>query len=154
MDEVRWLDDREGAAWRGVLRMQGHLASELARRLAADSSLSYPDYEVLAVLTDQPDGRLRLYQLAEELGWEKSRLSHHVARMVDRGLVSKERCDTDRRGFFVTATPHGRAEIAAAAPGHVAAVRELFVDRLAPDQLDVLATAAAAVLAGLEQHPT
>ena len=129
--------------------MHGQLSAELARRLAAESSLSYPDYEVLAVLTDQPDGQLRLYELAEALGWEKSRLSHQVTRMVDRGLVRKLRCPSDRRGFFVAATDRGRREIEAAAPGHVAAVRELFVDRLSPAQLDAIAAAAADVLAPL-----
>jgi DNA-binding MarR family transcriptional regulator len=146
MAEARWLDEREQAAWRGLLGMHTRLTAELARRLGADSSLSYPDYEVLVALTDQPDGRLRLFELAERLGWEKSRLSHHIARMAERRLVSKMPCDTDRRGFFVAATPSGRRELEAAAPGHVDAVRELFVDRLSPDQLDGISRAAADVL--------
>ena len=88
------------------------------------------------------------------LGWEKSRLSHHVARMADRGLVKKEKCDSDRRGAFVVVTERGRKEIEAAAPGHVATVRRLFVDRLTPDQLDAIAEAAEIVLAALRRaHP-
>jgi DNA-binding MarR family transcriptional regulator len=129
--------------------MQMRLTGELARRLAADSGLSYQDYVVLVALTDQPDGRLRLYELGQTLGWEKSRLSHHVARMDARGLVKKEPCETDRRGAFVIVTRHGRREIEAAAPGHVTTVRELFLDRLTPSQLEALADAAEAVLAGL-----
>ena len=101
-------------------------------------------------LTDRADGRLRPLELAAVLGWEKSRVSHQVARMADRGLVSKERCGTDRRGAFVVITKKGRREIEAAAPGHVAAVRRLFVDRLTPQQLDALADAAEAVLAGFD----
>ena len=69
--------------------MQMRLEGELARQLAADSGLSYPDYLVLVALTDRPDGRMRLFELAGVLGWEKSRLSHHVARMATRGLVKK-----------------------------------------------------------------
>lgn len=147
---ARWLNEREEAAWRGLLSMQSQLTVELARRLAADSVLSYPDYEILVALTDQSNGRLRLFELADLLGWEKSRLSHHVGRMVDRGLVKKVSCRTDRRGAFVEATARGRREIEAAAPGHVAAVRELFVDRLTPEQLDAIAEGSHAVLAPLQ----
>jgi DNA-binding MarR family transcriptional regulator len=131
--------------------MQMRLEGALARQLAADSGLSYADYVVLVALTDRPDGRTRLFELAEVLGWEKSRLSHQVARMVDRGLVAKEKCDSDRRGAFVIITPQGRREIEAAAPGHVDAVRRMFVDRLTPAQLDALGDAAEAVLAGLAE---
>lgn len=150
MEDVRWLDAREARAWRALQLMQMRVEGELARRLAADSELSYPDYTVLVALTDEPDGRLRSFELAGTLGWEKSRLSHHVNRMVRRGLVDKEQCDSDRRGSFVVVTPKGRREIAAAAPGHLEAVRDLFVDRLTPDQLDAVADAAETVLAALE----
>ena len=150
---MTWLDEREQAAWRGLLRMHAQLGAELARRMSARSPLSYPDYEVLVALTDEPDRRMRLFELAEQLAWERSRLSHHVARMVERGLVAKEPCDTDRRGAFVVATPHGRAELAAAAPAHVADVRELFVEPLTGAQLGAIAAAADAVLAGLAADP-
>lgn len=149
MNEVRWLDDRELRAWRSLQFMQMRLEGELARQLAADSGLSYPDYLVLVALTDRPDGRMRLFELAEALGWEKSRVSHQVARMANRELVAKEKCDSDRRGAFVVITAHGRREIAAAAPGHVEAVRHMFVDRLTPDQLDTIGDAAEVVLAAL-----
>jgi DNA-binding MarR family transcriptional regulator len=151
MAEPHWLDEREQTAWRSLLQAHSKLNAELARRLAAESSLSYQDYEVLVVLTDEPDGRLRLYELGERLDWEKSRLSHHISRMAERGLVKKLRCEIDRRGSFVAVTPRGRREIEAAAPGHVAAVRELFIDRLSPAQLDTLAAASAAVLAALDE---
>lgn len=153
MRTVRWLDEREARAWRGLQLMQGRLNGELARQLAADSRLSYQDYGVLVALTDQPDGRLRLFELGRWLGWEKSRLSHHITRMAARGLVKKERADADRRGAVVVVTEHGREEIEAAAPGHVAAVRRLFVDRLTPQQLDVIAEVAETVLAALDAAP-
>lgn len=151
MQEVRWLTEREERAWRALQFMQMRVEGELARQLAADSGLSYPDYLVLVALTDRPDGRLRLYQLAHDLGWEKSRASHHVGRMVGRGLVTKERCASDRRGYFVVVTDEGRRAIDAAAPGHVAAVRRLVVDRLDPEQLDAVGAVAEAVLAGLNE---
>jgi DNA-binding MarR family transcriptional regulator len=151
MAKARWLSEREELVWRSLQFMHMRLEGELARQLAADAGLSYPDYQVLVALTDQPGGRLRLFELAGVLGWEKSRLSHHIGRMVDRGLVTKERCDSDRRGSHVVVTRRGRKEIEAAAPGHVAAVRRLFIDRLTPAQLDAVGEAAEAVLAGLEE---
>jgi DNA-binding MarR family transcriptional regulator len=150
MTDVRWLDEREERAWRALQFMQLRLEAQLARELANESGLSYPDYVVLVALTDDPHGRLRLFELGEVLGWEKSRLSHHVARMADRGLVTKERCDSDRRGAFVAITNQGREEIEAAAPGHAAAVRRLFLDHLTPDELDAIAIAANKVLADLD----
>ncbi len=150
MDEVRWLTEREERAWRALQFMQMRLEGELARQLAADSGLSYPDYLVLVALTDRPDGRLRLFELAAVLGWEKSRTSHHIGRMVARGLVTKEQCPEDRRGFFVVVTSAGRTAIEAAAPGHLAAVRRLFIDRLDPEQFDTIGAIAGTVLAGLD----
>ena len=149
--EVPWLDEREARAWRGLQFMDMQLTAALARQLAADSGLSYPDYTVLVALTGDDEGRLRVFELSRILGWEKSRVSHHVARMAERGLVEKQRCGDDRRGSFVAVTPKGRAEIEAAAPGHVRAVRELFVDRLTPEQLDVLGEVADTVLAALAE---
>ena len=149
MGDIPWLDDREADAWRGFLRMQMHLEASLARQLATDSGLSHQDYGVLVALSEHPDGRIRLFELAEVLGWEKSRASHHVSRMAARGLVDKEPCDEDRRGAFVVLTPQGRSTIEEAAPGHVRTVRELFIDRLTPAQLDELRAMTATVLAGL-----
>ena len=150
MEEVRWLDGREERAWRALQFMQLRLSAALARQLAVDSDLSYPDYQVLVALTDRPDGRARVSELAHQLGWEQSRLSHHLTRMESRGLVSKEQCPSDRRGAFAVVSAEGRRKLAAAAPGHVDAVRRLFVDRLRPEQLDAIAEVAETVLAGLD----
>jgi DNA-binding MarR family transcriptional regulator len=150
MKKVPWLDKREARAWRALQFMQLRLNAALARQLAAESDLSYPDYQVLVALTDRPDGRARVSELAHQLGWEQSRLSHHLARMEKRGLVSKEQCPSDRRGAFAVVSAQGRSKLAAAAPGHVDAVRRLFVDRLRPDQLDAVAEVAETVLAGLD----
>ncbi len=150
MTSVRWLDEREARAWRGLQLMQLRVDGELARRLAAESSLSYPDYTVLVALTAQPEGRVRSFELCHVLGWEKSRLSHHVKRMEARGLVAREACDADRRGAYVVVTDDGRREIEAAAPGHVRAVRELFLEHLTEEQLDAVADAAETVLRALD----
>lgn len=152
MDSMQWLDRREERAWRALQFMQMRLDGELARQLAADSDLSYPDYVVLVALTDRPDGTMRLFELAEVLGWEKSRLSHHVARMVNRALVTKQPCGHDRRGADVIVTERGRTELEAAAPKHVAAVRRLFIDQLTDEQLDVIGAASEAVLTALDER--
>jgi DNA-binding MarR family transcriptional regulator len=130
--------------------MQMRLEAALGRQLADESELSLSDYAVLVSLTDRSDGRLRLFELGQEIGWEKSRLSHHIARMAGRGLVKKETCDSDRRGAVVVVTKKGRKAIEAAAPGHVAEVRRLVVDRLSSDELDAIANAAETILAALE----
>jgi DNA-binding MarR family transcriptional regulator len=146
---THWLDEREARAWRTLQMMQMRLDGELARQLASESGLSYQDYTVLVALTGRAEGRMRAFELGALLGWEKSRLSHHVQRMAERGLVKKEKCGSDRRGSFVSVTPAGRKEIEAAAPGHVNAVRKLFVDHLTGEQLDAIAEAAETVLAAL-----
>lgn len=144
------MNDQEQAAWRGFMQMHATVGAELAHRLSAESLLSYTDYEVLVALTDQPDGRLRIMEIADTLGWEKSRVSHQVKRMTSRGLVEKIPCDTDGRGLVVAITKDGREMIESAAPGHVDAVRELFIDRLTSAQLDALTRIAMRVL---DPHP-
>lgn len=150
--DVRWLDEREERAWRALIVMQDRLKAALARELAAESPLSYPDYEVLVALTDQADGRLRSYELGELLGWEQSRLSHHLGRMVQRGLVKKVPCETDRRGSYVAVTAKGRRAIEAAAPGQVDAVRRLFIDQATLQQLEAIADVAERVLHLLDRE--
>ncbi len=150
VEDVRWLDEREERAWRALQFMHLRLDGQLARQLTSDAGLSYPDYLVLVALTDRPEARMRLFELAKTLGWEKSRVSHQVSRMAERGLVNKEKCGADRRGAHVVATGLGRRELAAAAPGHLEAVRRHFIGRLTPEQLDVIAAAAEAVLDGLD----
>ncbi|SCL61618.1 MarR family winged helix-turn-helix transcriptional regulator [Micromonospora chersina] len=138
MDAPRWLDAREARAWRGYRRMRRLLDLELARELMQDAGLSEPDYDVLSDLSETPDQRLRLSELADRMLWSRSRLSHHLARMQQRGLVTREEHPSDGRGSIVVLTPAGRAAIEAAAPGHVAAVRRHLIDLLTPEEIDVL----------------
>ena len=138
MTEARWLDDEEQRAWRSLITMQDGLTEFLDRELRHRCGVSTPDYEVLAHLSESPEGRLRPFELGRLLGWEKSRLSQHLGRMQKRGLVSRDRCVTDQRGAVVTITPRGRDLITAAAPQHVANVRDVFIDQLTKAELKSL----------------
>src|ERR1700677_534353 len=125
-----WLTADEQRAWRTYLRMSTLLPAHLNRQLQRDSGLSLPEYEVLVQLSEAADQRLRPYQLCEALNWEQSRLSHQLTRMERRGLVAREECAADGRGAFVILRADGAAALQTAAPGHVAAVRQLIFDRL------------------------
>ncbi|WP_433266721.1 MarR family winged helix-turn-helix transcriptional regulator [Micromonospora vinacea] len=140
MDATRWLDEREDRAWRGYRRMRRLLDLELARELTQDAGLSEADYDVLSDLSETPQGRLRLRELADRMLWSRSRLSHHLTRMQQRGLVTREECADDARGSVVVLTPAGRQAIESAAPGHVAAVRRHLIDLLTPAEIDALGT--------------
>jgi DNA-binding MarR family transcriptional regulator len=150
-----WLDEREQEAWRAFIYMAETLQAVLNRELQADSELSSADFAVLVQLTDRSDGRARILELARGLRWEKSRLSHQLARMEKRGLVCRDSCGEDRRGSYVALTAQGRAAIEAAAPGHVATVRRLVFDQLTEEQVDALGAISAAIVAGMDaQCPT
>jgi DNA-binding MarR family transcriptional regulator len=140
------LDESQVAAWRHLQLMHFQLTARLNRELAGQTGLSYPDFLVLAVLRDRPDGRMRAFELGKELGWEKSRVSHHVARMLERGLVKRERCTADQRGAFVVVTAKGRKAIEVAAPLHLDNVRRHFVDLVTDAELATLSTVARRVL--------
>ncbi|HSZ41814.1 MAG TPA: MarR family transcriptional regulator [Trebonia sp.] len=144
-----WLTADEQRAWRTYLRMSTLLPAQLNRQLQRDSGLSLPEYEVLVQLSEAPGRRLRPYQLCEALNWEQSRLSHQLTRMERRGLVAREECAADGRGAFVILRADGDAALQSAAPGHVAAVRQLIFDRLDDGQRAAFEDACAAILAAL-----
>lgn len=138
MAEPRWLDERQQRAWRSLLTMQDDLSEFIDRQLRNRSGLSRADYEVLGHLSEAPEGRLRSFELGRLLRWEKSRLSQHLSRMQNRHLVARERCLTDQRGAVVVITPQGRTVVEAAAPQHVADVRDALIDHLTDDELAML----------------
>ena len=119
MERVRWLTDDEQRAWRGLMVMQDRLGEYLERQLRRHFGISNADYQVLAHLSEADDGRLRSFELAALLRWEKSRLSQQLSRMEQRELVTKERCLTDHRGAIAIITPRGADLIATAARQHV-----------------------------------
>ncbi|KFF98332.1 MarR family transcriptional regulator [Streptomyces europaeiscabiei] len=153
-ETVRWLTPEEQHAWRSFVRLHEKLGGRLSRLLQSESNVSAADFGVLVTLTDVPEGRQRFQDLARELEWEKSRMSHHIARMVKRGLVVREECPEDGRGAFVVITQEGRAAIEAAAPLHVDAVRALFLDHVTPSELRTLGQISERVVAKLDEDAT
>ena len=130
--------------------MTSGLDARLNRELQESCGLSLADYAVLVPLSEAPDGRLRVYEIAQHLGWEQSRLSHHLTRMQRRGLVHREECRTDRRGAFVVLTEAGWSAIETAAPAHVDAVRQLVFEGLTPEQVALLTAFTSRVLGRLQ----
>jgi DNA-binding MarR family transcriptional regulator len=151
-ETARWLTSEEQHAWRSFVRLHEKLGGRLSRLLQTESNLSAADFAVLVNLTDVPEGRQRYQDLARSLEWEKSRMSHHIARMAGRGLVVREECLEDARGAFVVITEAGRAAIEAAAPLHVEAVRSLFLDHVTPAELRTLGEISERVVAKLDEN--
>ncbi len=146
----QWLTEEEQRAWRGLLRMMSQLNARMNRQLQEDYGVSLADYDVLVVLSEALAGRLRVFEVADTLAWEQSRVSHQLARMQRRGLVTREECPTDARGAFAVLTEAGRAAIEQAAPAHVETVRQLVFDGLSPGQLAALTAITTRVLGRLE----
>jgi len=129
-----WLEGDQQRAWLAYIRVQMRLAYEMNRQLLADRDLSLPDYDVLTALSVADGGRMPITVLAAHIGWERSRMSHHVRRMSARGLVTGGVFAADRRVTEVGLTGRGRQALEDAAPGHVDLVRRLFFGGL-PDGL-------------------
>ncbi len=136
----RWLTADEQAAWRSYLRLAKMLMRQLDRDLHA-FGLTANDYEILVELSESPDHRLRMTELADLTAQSRSRLSHQVTRMEARGLVHRDACDGDKRGTFAVITQRGLAIIERVAPFHVESVRRHFIDRISPEQLAMLTEA-------------
>ncbi|WP_242453386.1 MarR family winged helix-turn-helix transcriptional regulator [Mycolicibacterium sp. P9-64] len=136
-----WLSAPELRAWRAFMAVQMRMNYEMNRQLQGDSDLSLADYHVLTALTDAPGGRLQVSDLAALIGWERSRASHQLRRLCERGLAERIPSQADGRATDATLTKAGRDAIDAAAAGHVALVRRMFFDPL-PDDLVAPLTAA------------
>ena len=145
-----WLDDRQQQIWRAWIKLNRDLPAALGRQIQSRSDLSMADFEVLVNLTDVTEGRLRISELASEMNWERSRVSHHLQRMEARGLVARAGCPEDGRGSFVNITTAGRDAIERAAPGHVKDVRRLVIGALTDEELETLGALTDKLLAQLD----
>jgi DNA-binding MarR family transcriptional regulator len=134
--------------WRTFIETADELRSVMAARLQSESGLSSGDYAVLLALNEADDRRMRSSELAAHIGWERSRLSHHLGRMERRELIRREECATDSRGAEIAITTAGTDAFRDASAPHLHAIRELFIDALTPAQL----TAAQDIAEALHTH--
>lgn len=138
MADPRWLSDAEQQAWRAYLESTKLVFDLIDRQLQRDADMPHAYWEILVRLSEVPDRRMRMSELADITRSSRSRLSHAVARLEERGWIERENCETDRRGLFAVLTEAGHAALAAAAPGHAEFVRSVLVDRLDPASLTEL----------------
>jgi DNA-binding MarR family transcriptional regulator len=136
--EPRWLDAEEQKAWRAWLYSTLLLQDQLDRDLTRQTGISHAYYEVLVQLSEAPDRMLRMSQLAERSLSSRSRLSHAVSRLEERGWVRRQVCEEDGRGQLAVLTDAGFAALEEAAPVHVASVRTHLFDQLSPEQVTAL----------------
>jgi DNA-binding MarR family transcriptional regulator len=148
--DPRWLTADEQAAWRAYIRLAKMLMRQLDRDLHP-FGLTTNDYEILVELSESPNHRLRMTELADLTAQSRSRLSHQVTRMEARGLVHRDACDGDKRGTFAVITPRGLAVIERVAPYHVESVRRHFIDQISPEHLAMLTEAYDPVLEALRK---
>lgn len=151
MTGTRWLEPDEQRAWRAYLEATLLLFDVLDRQMQQDSGMPHAYYEILVRLSEPPGRSMRMSELAVRTRSSRSRLSHAVARLEERGWVERRECPTDRRGLLAHLTDKGLDVLAGAAPGHVATVRAHMIDRLSPEQIAQLAEIGDALVAGLEQ---
>ena len=152
--EPHWLDPREDRAWRAFMHAHHQLGVRLNRLLLQDSGLTEADYEILAVLSAHPTGHIPAQELGALVQWEKSRLSHQVRRMAERGLIAREPNPADGRSAMICLLPAGRRAIQDAAPQHVRNVRRDFIDLFTPAELDTFAALNERVLRHLAEEPS
>lgn len=147
-----WLDMDEQNAWRQYLRASRMLEAVLDHDLQVHG-LQLSEYEIISVLSEQPNRRLRMSEIAGLVVQSRSRLTHTASRLEKRGWVRREACAGDRRGVELVLTEAGHAEIARMAPTHVASVRSNLLDHLAREDFVALGRSMAAISRGIQATP-
>jgi DNA-binding MarR family transcriptional regulator len=147
VEDMDWLSDEQQAAWRPLVGLLLRLPALLDAQLQRDAGINHFDYLVLSGLSEAPGRTLRMSELAARASSSLSRLSHVVSRLEAKGWVRRESCPGDGRFINAVLTDEGWQKVLDTAPGHVAAVRELLVDILGPDEFERLGEISAKVLA-------
>ncbi|MFF6781494.1 MarR family transcriptional regulator [Streptomyces sp. NPDC012510] len=149
-EEPRWLTDEEQRTWLAYVHAKTLLEDHLDRQLQRDAGMPHLYYHLLVVLSDEPQRRLRMTELAMRTKITRSRLSHAVARLEKNGWVRREDCPADKRGQFAVLTDGGFEMLSKSAPGHVTAVRQALFDRLSPEQQKSLGEIMEIIAEGLQ----
>ena len=151
--EPIWLDDEEQRAWRAYLRASRLLEASLDRDLQ-HHGVQLSEYEIISMLSEQPDRRLRMSALADMVVQSRSRLTHTASRLEKRGWVQREACAGDRRGVELVLTDEGARAITAMARVHVSSVREHLLSHLGRSQFVALGEAMTSIAEGISASPT
>jgi DNA-binding MarR family transcriptional regulator len=146
---TKWLTAEEQAHWRAWLAASMLLREQLTKEIQDQHGLTMADYEILVQLSEAPERRMRMNELAACTLVSRSRLTHQIDRMEKAGLVERQECSDDRRGFFAALTERGWTAIVEAAPDHVASVRAHMLDRLTPEEFAALGVASQKVVDAL-----
>jgi DNA-binding MarR family transcriptional regulator len=147
---TRWLTPEEQRAWRAYIAAAALVEDALDRQLQQEAGMPHLYYSILSSLSEAPERRLRMTDLAERLKITRSRLTYAVTRLEKDGLVRREDCRWDKRGSIATLTDEGMSILERAAPGHVETVRALLFDRLTPEQVGQVEQIFTAVAEGLQ----
>ncbi|MDJ0392502.1 MarR family transcriptional regulator [Rhodococcus sp. G-MC3] len=141
MDTPNWLDDEEQLAWRAYLDATRLLLQTLDRQLSRDSNISFTDFELLVLLSEAPDRRMRMSDLADAVTTTRGGVTRAVTRLVDAGWAQRVLCEDDKRGTLAQLTDAGANKLAESSPGHVATVRACMFDALGKDDVRVIGRA-------------
>jgi DNA-binding MarR family transcriptional regulator len=141
-----WLDDSEMAAWLNLAELITTLPGALDARMQRDAGITFYEYMVMAMLSEQADRTLQLSELAELTSGSLSRLSHVITRLEKQGWVQRERSPHNARARNAVLTEAGIDKVRAAAPNHVAEVRSLVFEGLTAEQVHQLETVLAPML--------
>ncbi|MFG2359189.1 MarR family winged helix-turn-helix transcriptional regulator [Streptomyces sp. NPDC048521] len=147
---TRWLSPEEQRAWRAYIAASRLLEDAIDRQLQQEGGMPHLFYSVLANLSEAPDRRLRMTDLAETLKITRSRLTYAVTRLERDGLVRREDCRWDKRSSLAVLTDEGMAVLERTAPGHVETVRTTLFDRLTPEQVGQLEQICTGIARGLQ----
>lgn len=148
------LSPSEVSAWFAYMKVHLRIQYEMNRQLRVESGISLSDFDVLVALTSDPHGTMTVTALATRIGWERSRLSHHLRRMRESGLVKTTQSASDRRVTEVALTAAGSQKLRDASPSHIGFVRRAFFGNLTAEEIAAMTSTFEKVYDGLIEHGT
>jgi DNA-binding MarR family transcriptional regulator len=153
VEDVQWLSEIEQRMWRGYLDSTRLLLRALDRQLSVEAGITLTDFEVLALLSEAPQRRMRMNELAEITMTTRSGVTRAVSRLTDAGWVRRVECEEDKRGLYAELTDAGAAKLKSASPGHLNAVRSNVFRLLSPRDVELFAHAYTQIRDNLLENP-
>lgn len=132
------LTESQMRAWRAFLGASTLVSARLNHELDEAAAISMYEYEILVRLFESEAGRVRMSQLADQVSYSRSRLTHTVGRLERAGYVLRSSCPNDRRGVYAHLTKAGYEFLAQTAPIHLDGVRRHLINRFTPSELATL----------------